>query len=68
MVSGKIQMHTSTPFAEDLLITSRDELPPGSGRHLWFIVPVNSPGLRVVSRRGRRQAPEPVPVTSKQPV
>ena len=51
VISGKIQMHTSTPFAEDLLVTSRDELPPGSGRHLWFIVPVNSRGLRVVSRR-----------------
>ena len=51
VISGKIQMHTSTPFAEDLLVTSRDELPPGSGRHLWFIVPVNAPGLRVVSRR-----------------
>ena len=51
VVSGKIQMHTSTPFAEDLLITTRDEMPPGSGRHLWFIVPVNAPGLRVVSRR-----------------
>ncbi len=51
VVSGKIQMHTSTTFAEDLLVTSRDELPPGSGRHLWFIVPVNSSGLRVVSRR-----------------
>ena len=51
VVSGKIQMHTSTPFAEDLLITSRDELPLGSGRNLWFIVPVNSRGLRVVSRR-----------------
>ena len=51
VVTGKVQMHTSTPFAEDLLITSRDELPTGSGRHLWFIVPVNSPGLRVVSRR-----------------
>ncbi len=51
VVSGKIQMHTSTPFAEDLLITSRNELPPGSGRNLWFIVPVNAPGLRVVSRR-----------------
>ena len=51
VISGKIQMHTSTPFAEDLLITSRGEMPPGSGRHLWFIVPVNSPGLRVVSRR-----------------
>ena len=51
VVTGKVQMHTSTPFAEDLLVTSRDELPPGSGRHLWFIVPVNSRGLRVVSRR-----------------
>ena len=51
VISGKVQMHTSTPFAEDLLITSRDELPPGSGRHLWFIAPVNAPGLRVVSRR-----------------
>jgi 4-hydroxyphenylacetate 3-monooxygenase len=51
VVTGKVQMHTSTPFAEDLLITSRNELPPGSGRFLWFIVPVNSRGIRVVSRR-----------------
>ena len=57
VMSGKIQMHTSTPFAEDLLITSRDEMPPGSGRHLWFIVPVNSPGLRVVSRRTAARHP-----------
>ncbi len=57
VVSGKIQMHTSTPFAEDLLITSRDELPQGSGRHLWFIVPVNAPGLRVVSRRAVAKHP-----------
>ena len=57
VVSGKIQMHTSTPFAEDLLITSRDELPSGSGRHLWFIVPVNAPGLRVVSRRAVAKHP-----------
>ena len=59
VVTGKVQMHTSTPFAEDLLITSRDELPPGSGRHLWFIVPVNSRGLRVVSRRRAAKHPNP---------
>ncbi len=59
VVTGKVQMHTSTPFAEDLLITSRDELPPGSGRHLWFIVPVNSRGLRVVSRRRAARHPNP---------
>ena len=51
VISGKIQMHTSTPFAEDLLISTRNDMPPGSGRHLWFVVPVNAPGLRVVSRR-----------------
>ena len=51
VVTGKIQMHTSTPFAEDLLVGSMGELPPGSGRHLWFIVPVNARGVRVVSRR-----------------
>jgi 4-hydroxyphenylacetate 3-monooxygenase len=50
VVRGKVSMHTSTPFAEDVLITSRDELPPGSGRWLWFIVPVNAPGVRVVAR------------------
>ena len=59
VISGKVQMHTSTPFAEDLLITSRTELPPGSGRHLWFIVPVNAPGLRVVSRRIAARHPNP---------
>ena len=51
VVSGKVQMHTSTPFAEDVLITSRDELPPASGRWPWFIVRVNTPGVRVVARR-----------------
>ena len=67
VVTGKVQMHTSTPFAEDLLITSRDELPPGSGRHLWFIVPVNSRGLRVVSRRpvARHRNPFLSPLSSR---
>ena len=67
VVTGKIQMHTSTPFAEDLLITSRDELPPDSGRHLWFIVPVNAPGLRVVSRRiaARHENPFLSPLSSR---
>ena len=51
VVTGKIQMHTSTPFAEDVLVGSMNELPAGSGRHLWFIVPVNARGIRVVARR-----------------
>ena len=67
VVSGKVQMHTSTPFAEDLLITSRNELPPGSGRYLWFIVPVTAPGLRVVSRRisARHRNPFLSPLSSR---
>ena len=59
VVTGKVQMHTSTPFAEDLLITSRNELPQGSRRHIWFIVPVNSRGIRVVSRRPVAKHPNP---------
>lgn len=50
VVSGKVAMHTSSPFAEDVLITSRDEFPSGSGRLLWIIVPVNTPGIQVVAR------------------
>lgn len=59
VVSGKVQMHTSTPFAEDVLITSRDELPPGSGRWPWIIVAVNSPGVRVVARRSSARHANP---------
>ena len=67
VVSGKIQMHTSTPFAEDLLISTRNDMPAGSGRYLWFIVPVNSPGLRVVSRRpvARHKNPFLSPLSSR---
>ncbi len=67
VVSGKVQMHTSTPFAEDVLITSRDELPSGSGRWLWFILPVNSPGVRVVARRtaARHSNPFLSPLSSR---
>ena len=67
VISGKIQMHTSTPFAEDLLISTRNDMPAGSGRHLWFIVPVNAPGLRVVSRRAaaRHKNPFLAPLSSR---
>lgn len=67
VVSGKIQMHTSTPFAEDLLVSTRNDMPAGSGRYLWFIVPVNAPGLRVVSRRAaaRHENPFLAPLSSR---
>ena len=67
VVSGKVQMHTSTPFAEDVLIISRDELPSGSGRWLWFILPVNAPGVRVVTRRtaARHSNPFLSPLSSR---
>ena len=59
VVTGKISMHTSSPFAEDVLVTCRDELPPGSGRRVWFIVPVNAPGVRVVARPLASRHPNP---------
>ena len=67
VVSGKVQMHTSTPFAEDVLIASRDEMPVGSGRWPWFIVPVNAPGVKVVARRrsARHDNPFLSPLSSR---
>ena len=67
VVSGKVQMQTATPFAEELLIACRDELPQGSGSFRWFIVPVNSPGLRVVARRmaARHENPFLGPLSSR---
>ena len=50
VVSGKLALHTSSPYAEDVLITSREELPAGSGRFPWLIVPVNDPGVKVIAR------------------
>ena len=67
VVSGKVQMQTATPFAEDLMIACRDDLPQGSGRYRWFIVPVNTPGLRVVARRmaARHENPFLGPLSSR---
>lgn len=67
VVTGQVQMQTSTPFAEDVLITSRDELPPDSGRWPWIIVAVNSPGVRVVARSksARHANPFLAPLSSR---
>jgi 4-hydroxyphenylacetate 3-monooxygenase len=51
VLSGKLSMHTTTPFAEDVLITGGTQLHPDSEKRSWFIVNVNAPGLRVVTRR-----------------
>lgn len=67
VVSGKVAMHTSTPFAEDVLITGRNEFPPGSGRWPWMIVPVNATGVRVVTRpiAARHRNPFLAPLSSR---
>ena len=59
VISGKLALHTSSPYAEDVLITGREEMPPGSGRYLWFVVPVNTPGVRVVARSPSAHHPNP---------
>ena len=68
VVSGKVQMHTSTPFAEDVLITSRDELPPGSGRWPWFNRSSERPWRPSCGPPYVRQARQPVPFPPEQPV
>jgi aromatic ring hydroxylase len=67
VLSGKVSMHTTTPFAEDVLITGGTQLDPESDKRSWFIVPVNSHGLRVVTRRmaSRHKNPFLSPMSSR---
>jgi len=51
VVSGKVSMHTSVPYAEDVFIAGGTQLDPDSELRSWFIVSVAAPGVRVVCRR-----------------
>ena len=51
VISGKVAMHTSTPFAEDVLVTSGTQRNPDSEHRSWFIVSVATPGVRVIARK-----------------
>lgn len=50
VISGKIGMHTSPPYAEDVYVGSLNGV-DYNGHRASFIVPVNAPGVRVICRR-----------------
>jgi 4-hydroxyphenylacetate 3-monooxygenase len=50
VINGKVGMHTSPPFAEDVYIGALSGVDYGEQR-ASFIVPVNAPGVTVVCRK-----------------
>ena len=50
VVSGKVGMHTSVPFAEDVYIGALGAVTCGAHR-VTFVVPVAAPGVTVVCRK-----------------
>jgi len=66
VVSGKIGMHTSVPFAEDVYIGTIGAVTCGAHR-VTFVVPVAAPGVTVVCRKMavRHQNPFIAPLSSR---
>jgi aromatic ring hydroxylase len=50
VVTGKIGMHTSPAYAEDLYVGSISGLQI-DGQHVTFVVPINAPGITVLCRK-----------------
>ncbi len=50
VISGKVGMHTSPPYAEDVYIGSLNGA-DFQGQRASFVVPVNAPGVTVICRR-----------------
>ena len=51
VLRGKVSMHTSTPFVDDVFVAGGMQRDPNNERRTWFIVPVSAPGVRVIARR-----------------
>ncbi len=58
VISGKVGMHTSSPFADDVFVSGGAKR--GDSEHFtWFIIPVGAPGVRVVARKIAARYPHP---------
>ncbi len=66
VISGKIGMHTSPAYAEDLYVGSVSGLEI-DGQRVTFIVPVNAPGITVLCRKiaARDKNPFVAPLSSR---
>src|SRR4030095_6955385 len=58
VLSGKVGMHTSPAFAEDVYIGSHNGIARGAHR-ATFVVAVNAPGVTVVCRKTAVHHPNP---------
>ena len=58
VISGKVGMHTSPAFAEDVYIGSHNGIDRGPHR-ATFVVAVNAPGVTVVCRKTAAHHPNP---------
>ena len=65
VISGKVAMHTSSPFADDVLVTGATRRKPDSKFFTWFIIPVAAPGVRVIARKpaARHEDPSVAPLS-----
>ena len=59
VISGKVGMHTSSPFADDVFVSGAAKRGPDHEHFSWFIIPVGAPGVRVVARKIAARYPHP---------
>ena len=59
VISGKVGMHTSSPFADDVFVSGAARRRGGDEHFTWFIIPVGAPGVRVVARKTAARHPHP---------
>ena len=67
VLRGKVGMHTSPAFAEDVYIGATRAI-DHAGHRATFVVPVNAPGVTVICRKLVRARPQPVPRAAQQPL
>lgn len=58
VISGKVGMHTSPAYAEDVYIGSQSNVDLGASR-ASFAVPVNAPGVTIICRKASVRDPNP---------
>jgi 4-hydroxyphenylacetate 3-monooxygenase len=65
VISGKVGMHTSSPFADDVFVSGGTKRSKDDPNVLWFIIPVSAEGVRVIARKAaaRHAEPELSPLT-----
>lgn len=59
VISGKVGMHTSSPFADDVFVSGAARRRADDEHFSWFIIPVGAPGVRVVARKIAARYPHP---------